>query len=332
MQFHRVRVVRRVPHPGNGFTQGLIAEWGGQDVSSVWESTGQYGQSTLRRYETRRGRGRGAGGAAAEFFGEGICRVGDLIWQLTWRERVALRWDAGTLELREQVRYNREGWGMCAVGGAMSPPEVITSDGTSELVRRDPVTLEPREVVQVRCQGQRVLGLNDLTWAGGLVWANVAGTDYLAGIDLESGEVTDVVDARAAAERHWRDPQAIMNGIAAVAAPGEFLLTGKGWRSIRQARLVPTGTGATSSGCLAGLHGDPRARPGPGRTPRGELSPAAGGSWLCRLRRIPGWPAKRAIAVPAVGQPGQPLERIPGADVPGQQPGRRPPRRSSTAA
>ena len=30
-----------------------------------------------------------------------------------------------------------------------------------------------------------------------------------------------------------------MNGIAAVAAPGEFLLTGKGWKSIRQVRLEP---------------------------------------------------------------------------------------------
>ena len=63
---------------------------------------------------------------------------------------------------------------------------MVTSDGTSELVRRDPVTLEPRDVLQVRCQGQRVPGLNDLTWAGGLVWANVAGTDCLAGIDLEA--------------------------------------------------------------------------------------------------------------------------------------------------
>ena len=240
MRFHRVRVMRRMPHPGNGFTQGLIAEWGGQDgSSSVWESTGQYGQSTLRRYEL------GAGVAAAqtelqaELFGEGICRVGDGIWQLTWRERVALRWDAATLEMREKVRYNREGWGMCAVGGATSAPEVITSDGTSELVRRDPVTLEPRDVVHVRCGGQRVLGLNDLTWAGGLVWANVAGTHCLAGIDQASGEITDVVDARSAAERHWGDPQAIMNGLAALAAPGEFLLTGKGWRSIRQVRLVP---------------------------------------------------------------------------------------------
>jgi glutamine cyclotransferase len=240
MRFHRVRVVRRMPHPRIGFTQGLIAEWGGQDgSSSVWESTGQYGLSTLRRYAA------GADVPAAEaelpneLFGEGICRVGDAIWQLTWRERVALSWDAATLELREQVPYSRQGWGMCAVGGATSPPEVITSDGTSELVRRDPATLAAREVVHVRCQGQRVLGLNDLTWAGGLVWANVAGTDCLAGIDLELSEVTDVVDAGAAAERVWRDPQAIMNGIAAVGAPGEFLLTGKGWRSIRQARLVP---------------------------------------------------------------------------------------------
>ena len=240
MRFHRVRVVRRMPHPEIGFTQGLIAEWGGADGGSlVWESTGQYGLSTLRRYPA------GAGVPAAEvelpneLFGEGICRVGEAIWQLTWRERTALRWDATTLELQEQVRYNREGWGMCAVGGATSPPEVITSDGTSELVRRDPMMLEPREVVHVRCQGQRVLGLNDLTWAGGLVWANVAGTDCLAGIDLASGEITDVVDARAAAERHWGNPQAIMNGIAALATPGEFLLTGKEWKFIRQVRLEP---------------------------------------------------------------------------------------------
>jgi glutamine cyclotransferase len=249
VRFHRIQVVRKVPHPGRGFTQGLLAEG-----SSVWESVGNYGQSALRRYEL----GAGSSGfaqaeLAAELFGEGICRVRDGIWQLTWRERVALNWDAASLELRDRVRYNREGWGMCVIDGVPSPPEVVTSDGTSELVRRDPVTLEPREVVQVRCRGQRVRGLNDLTWAGGLVWANVAGTDCVAGIDLLAGEVTDVIDARAAAERHWQDPQAIMNGIAAVAAPGEFLFTGKGWRWIRQARLVPDRDRGHVDRLLAGL-------------------------------------------------------------------------------
>ena len=245
MRFHRVRVVRRVPHAGRGFTQGLIAEG-----DTIWESTGHYGQSTLRRYELGADAAAAQAELPAEFFGEGICRLGDSIWQLTWRERTALRWDAATLELREKVRYNREGWGMCA-----AVEEIVTSDGTSELVRRDPVTLETRAVVHVRCDGWRVRLLNDLAWSGGLVWANVAGTACLAGIDLATGEVTDVVDARAAAERHWADQQAIMNGIAALARPGEFLLTGKGWRSIRQVRLAPDRDRSHRDRLLAGPSG-----------------------------------------------------------------------------
>jgi len=248
-----VRVVRRVAHPGRGFTQGLLSEGG-----TVWESVGLYRQSELRRYALADGKSGGRSGTsgdrggtldgrvklAPEFFAEGICRVGDSIWQLTWKELVAFRWDAVSLTLRDKVRFNREGWGMCAVvalepSGELITHEVVTSNGTGELVRRDPDTLAQREIVHVRCQGARVRWLNDLTWAAGLVWANVAGTDCLAGIDLASGEVTDIVDAGAAAERHGRDPEAIMNGIAATATPGEFLLTGKTWRSIRQVRLVP---------------------------------------------------------------------------------------------
>lgn len=248
-----VRVLRQMAHPGRGFTQGLLSEG-----ETVWESVGNYRQSELRRYAFADGEpGRRSGTAedrggtpdarvklAPEFFAEGICRVGDSIWQLTWKELVALRWDAASLTLRDKVRFNREGWGMCAVvavgsSGGLTTTEVVTSNGTGELVRRDPDTLEQREIVHVRCQGARVQWLNDLTWAEGLVWANVAGTSYLAGIDLAAGEVTDIVDAGAAAERHRRDPQAIMNGIAATATPGQFLLTGKTWRSIRQVRLVP---------------------------------------------------------------------------------------------
>jgi glutaminyl-peptide cyclotransferase len=244
VRFHRVQVVRRVPHPERGFTQGLIAADGG----AVWESVGNYGQSELRRYQF----GSDAVAARAvlppELFGEGICRVGDSIWQLTWRERLALRWDAGTLALREKVRYNRDGWGICA-----ADDEVVTSDGTSELVRRDPGTLEPRQVVHVRCEGSRVRGLNDLAWAGGLVWANVAGTASLAGIDLATGEVTDVADARAAAERHWADQQAIMNGIAPLGSPYEFLLTGKTWRAVRHVRLGPDRDRGHRERLLAGL-------------------------------------------------------------------------------
>jgi Glutamine cyclotransferase len=80
---------------------------------------------------------------------------------------------------------------------------------------------------------------------------NVAGAPLLAGIDLDSGEVTDVVDVRAARERRLGDYQAIMNGIAALAA-GEFLLTGKTFRYIRHVRLVADRAGRRSASRLIG--------------------------------------------------------------------------------
>jgi len=139
VRYHRLKVLRRLPHPDRGFTQGLIAEGG-----TVWESTGQYGQSTIRRYQLGGDRVNAAVAVPPQMFGEGICRVGAHLWQLTWRERVALRWDPGSLTLLETVRYNRDGWGICMAG-----PYVLTSDGSSELVRRDPRTLAPLDVVVV---------------------------------------------------------------------------------------------------------------------------------------------------------------------------------------
>jgi len=236
-------VIRRHAHPGRGFTQGLIS-----DGQTVWESTGLYGESSLRRYPLGARQVEKAVALDAAFFGEGICLAGADIWQLTWQDRIALRWDARTLELTGQVPFNREGWGMCAADGY-----VMTSDGSSELVRRDPLTLGPLDVVHVRLAGRRVAGLNDLAWSAGTLWANVAGTHYLAGIDPDTGEVTDVVNARRAAERHVGDDQAILNGIAALPAAGEFLLTGKGWRAIRHVCLKPARARAAIDRVLTGL-------------------------------------------------------------------------------
>jgi glutaminyl-peptide cyclotransferase len=236
VRHHRLTVLRRLPHPGRSFTQGLIAQDG-----MVWESSGLYGESVIRRYPLGADHVEDTAAVPPEVFGEGICRVGSDIWQLSWQERIALRWDPDSLALLETIPYNREGWGICTVG-----PYVLTSDGSSELVRRDPQTLAPLGVVVARCGGRRIGGLNDLAWADGRVWANILPRSCLAGIDVESGEVVDVVDARPATERHRGDPEAILNGITPLpGAPGEsgggapeFLLTGKRWRFLYHVRLV----------------------------------------------------------------------------------------------
>ena len=235
MRFHRLKVLRRLPHPGRGFTQGLIT-----DGRTVWESSGLYGESSLRRYRLGAGQWESCVPLPPELFAEGICRAGEAIWQLTWQERTALRWHPDTLELLETVPYTREGWGICNIGD-----HILTSDGSSELVRRDPRTLAPAGLILVSCEGDRVGGLNDLEWSGGRVWANILGRPYLAGIDPATGEVTDIVGAHLGREHH-SDPQAVLNGIAAMAggvgsagAFTEFLLTGKTWRYLHHVRLVP---------------------------------------------------------------------------------------------
>jgi glutamine cyclotransferase len=228
MRFHRLKELRRLPHPGRGFTQGLLLSG-----DTVWESSGLYGESALRRYRLGARELEACAPLPPELFAEGICRAGEAIWQLTWRERTALRWRADTLALLERIPYNREGWGICNTG-----THILTSDGSSELVRRDPQTLAPLEVILIRCEGERVWGLNDLEWYGGQVWANVLGRPYLAGINLGSGEVTDIVDAHLGGEHHWGDPEAVLNGIAATGRTGEFLLTGKGWHFLHHVRLI----------------------------------------------------------------------------------------------
>jgi len=75
MRFHRLQVLRRLPHPGRGFTQGLILAGG-----AVWESTGLYGESSLRRYRLGAGEWESCAPLAPELFAEGICLAGETLW------------------------------------------------------------------------------------------------------------------------------------------------------------------------------------------------------------------------------------------------------------
>jgi len=67
-----------------------------------------------------------------------------------------------------------------------------------------------------------------------------------------TGPVGQAICWRRLGERHRRDPQAVLNGIAALPASGEFLLTGKRWRFLHHVTLIPGRARGPAAGLLAG--------------------------------------------------------------------------------
>ncbi|WP_326651308.1 glutaminyl-peptide cyclotransferase [Streptomyces sp. NBC_01750] len=226
----RVEVVEVLPHDPKAFTQGLEMAGG-----KLYESTGVSGQSSVRAGPPGRSPAVRAD-LPAPLFGEGITVMGPTLWQLTWQNGIAVERDARTLAELRRVPYGDEGWGVCH---QRQRDRLVTSNGSSRLVFRDPRTLAKTGEVTVSDRGRPVKLLNELECVGDTVYANVWAADRIVRIDADTGTVTADIDAPAllsAAEKRRAD---VLNGIAAVPGTGQFLLTGKWWPKMFRVAFVP---------------------------------------------------------------------------------------------
>jgi len=223
----RVRVVRKYPHATDAFTQGLIWHEG-----VMYESTGQYGRSSLRQVRLRDGQVLAQRELDPELFGEGLALVGDRLIQLTWRAGLAIVSDLTTLEPLETLRYPGEGWGLCFDGTTL-----VMSDGSSILEFRDPDSMELLREVSVLRDGHPVRELNELECVDGEIYANVWRRDEILRIDPTTGRVTAIIDAGGllSAEEILRAD--VLNGIAYKPESQTFLLTGKLWPHVFEVEL-----------------------------------------------------------------------------------------------
>ena len=227
-----VEILERRPHDPAAFTQGLEMADG-----ALYESTGLYGRSSLRLVDPATGAVTAETAVADDLFAEGLTVVGDRIVQLTWKAGRALVYDRSTLGLVGEFAYGGEGWGLCRSDG-----ELVMSDGSDRLTRRDPESFELIGTVAVASAGIAVDRLNELECLDGLVIANVWQTPDLLVIDLADGRVAAVIDGRpliddviaAAAEPGTID---VLNGVAAL-GDGTFLMTGKLWPLMYRVRVV----------------------------------------------------------------------------------------------
>jgi glutamine cyclotransferase len=225
----RVVVIERRPHDPDAFTQGFEI-----DGESLYESTGLYGQSSVRRVDKETGEVLDRWDLPDDQFGEGLTVLGDELVVLTWREGVAHIVDTPSLDPLGTFTYDTEGWGICA-----SSVDIFMSDGSDTIYVRDPDTFEEERRISVTLDGEPVDELNELECAGGWLYANVWHTDLIYRIEPESGRVSAVIDAGGLLSDDERsDPEAVLNGIAYDASSGTFLLTGKRWPAMFEVQFV----------------------------------------------------------------------------------------------
>jgi glutaminyl-peptide cyclotransferase len=219
------------PHDPQAFTQGLFVKDG-----QLYETTGQKGQSSLRKVDLKTGKVLQKKALADEYFGEGSTPVGDTIVGLTWQSNVGFIYDAKTFALKGRFNYKGEGWGLA--GDARN---VYMSDGSAEIRVLDPKTLDERRRIRVTAEGKPVTQLNELEVVDGEIYANVWGTDVIARIDPASGNVVGWIDLTGLlppAQRGTASPDAVLNGIAYDDKHHRLYVTGKLWPKLFEIELV----------------------------------------------------------------------------------------------
>jgi glutamine cyclotransferase len=227
-----VQQVRSYPHDSTAFTQGLVWRNG-----TLYESTGRYGQSSLRIVELETGRVVQKVDLAQTYFAEGLAAVGDTLYQLTWKEGVAFIYDAAALRPLGQVTYTGEAWGLASDGRRL-----IVSDGSSYLTFVEPGTFTVDTTIRVTDGGAPVDQLNELEWVRGEVWANVWHTNQIVRIDPATGRVKGRLDLSALLPQ-VSDPEAVLNGTAYDPQGNRLLVTGKLWPRLYEISIPSLGIG-----------------------------------------------------------------------------------------
>jgi glutamine cyclotransferase len=218
------RIVNVYPHDIKAYTQGLTFEDG-----YLYEGTGQYNESSLRKVEIKTGEPVRLTMLAGDIFGEGITIFNNRIYQLTYKSQVGFVYEKETFKRIQKVYYqNKEGWGLTHDG-----THLIMSDGSNRIYYMDPSYFTEIRQLEVYDNKGPVSRLNELEYIEGKIFANIYGEYEIVIIDPETGKVSGKLDMSGIlgeAERHSRID--VFNGIAWDPDKRMLYVTGKYWPSL----------------------------------------------------------------------------------------------------
>ena len=223
------RIKETYNHDPKAYTQGLMYVDG-----FLYESTGQHGESTLRKVDYKTGKVLQMYDLAKSDFGEGIARVGDKIYMLTWESKKGYVFDLKTFNVELEFPLTSEGWGLTYDGEYL-----IRSDGSNVLYFIDPEYLTEVRTLEVYDHKSQVSRLNELEYYDGKIWANVYGEDYIVTIDPKTGAVIEKIDFSGLLTKEERRKYRVdvLNGIAWSNDTHQLFVTGKLWPKLFEVEL-----------------------------------------------------------------------------------------------
>jgi glutamine cyclotransferase len=231
-KLYTYKVLESYPHDMQAYTQGL--EFFGE---GLYESTGKYGQSSIRRTDPQTGEVMQKVMLGDRYFGEGLTVMNDKVYQLTWRENIGYIYDRESLEQTGTFVYgeSKEGWGLCNDGN-----KIYKSDGSERIWILDPDTMTEEEYIEIYTNKSKITNVNELEWVDGKIYANRYEKDAVAIVDPATGAVEGVIDMAGLKDQVTQHPELnVLNGIAYKGEPNILYVTGKNWDKLFKIEIVP---------------------------------------------------------------------------------------------
>lgn len=223
-------IINEFPRSINSYTQGLEFY-----NDTLYESLGRYGQSKLVKVEFRTGKKLKEINLASEYFAEGITILNNKIFQLTWKEKVGFVYDIDNFNKINSFEYKNslEGWGICNNG-----IKLYKSDGTEKIWLLDPENLKEEDYIEIYTNKNKVVGLNELEWINGKIYANRYLFDGIAIINPENGAIEGVINLSTLKNKVTQHENLdVINGIAYNKKRNSIFVTGKMWDKLFEIRI-----------------------------------------------------------------------------------------------
>lgn len=227
------KLIKSYPHDINAYTQGL------EFVNGIlFESTGQYGNSSLRKVNFKTGEVIQKLPIDKAYFAEGITHFDNKIIQLTWKKKVGFVYNPNDLTIEKSFSYTKspEGWGLCSDGTFL-----YKTDGSQKLWKLDPKTFQELSSKDIVTHNTFLSKVNELEYVEGKIYANTYqfNKDVVVILDPLTGIVSGVVDfsgLKKQVSQHNRLD--VFNGIAYHPERKTFFVTGKYWDKLFEVKII----------------------------------------------------------------------------------------------